>query len=96
MENINESVRVIIIDLYNSEYYMDKDYRLYNINNRDFVGWFDPQEVTIEYTSNAWGGPQILENYVICEDVFEDDFVPIDENNNNSSRQEAMEIIEAK
>ena len=54
-------------------FYMDKDYRVYDLNTRIYVGMANLWEETIDYSAGLSGGVQVLQDFVIVpEHVYEE------------------------
>jgi hypothetical protein len=67
------SVPVVVHEVVGTEYFMDQHYRLYNMNTRNFVGYANLWEETIEYDVGLFGGVQTLEHYIVVENFGDDD-----------------------
>jgi hypothetical protein len=88
-------------------FYMDKDYRVYDLNTRIYVGMANLWEETIDYSAGLSGGVQVLQDFVIVpehehdyslsdsdEDEDEDEEEDEEEDEDESFPMEAQEVQE--
>jgi hypothetical protein len=90
------SIPVVVHEVVGTEYFMDQHYRLYNMNTRNFVGYANLWEETIEYDVGLFGGVQTLEHYIVVENFGDDDDLSFgDDEESIIDIFEDMNIIEA-
>lgn len=102
-----EPINVVMEEIAGITFYMDKDYRLYDLNTRIYVGMANLWEETIDYSAGLSGGVQVLHDFVIVpehehdyslsdsdSDSDEDEEEDEDEDEDESFPMEAQEVQE--
>jgi hypothetical protein len=67
-----QPIPVVMKELAGNDYYMDEDYRLYDLITRNYVGMANIWEETIEYNAGLAGAPQVLQNFIVVGEFEED------------------------
>lgn len=68
-----EPTRVVMEEILGMNFYMDEDYRLYDLLTRTFVGYADMYNGTIDYLAGLSGGVEVLQDFVLVhEHVYEE------------------------
>jgi hypothetical protein len=102
-----EPIKVVMEEIAGITFYMDKDYRVYDLNTRIYVGMANLWEETIDYSAGLSGGVQVLQDFVIVpehehdyslsdsdEDEDEDEEEDEEEDEDESFPMEAQEVQE--
>lgn len=87
-----EPTRVVMEEILGMNFYMDEDYRLYDLLTRTFVGYADMYNGTIDYLAGLSGGVQVLQDFVLVhEHVYEEGHLISDSDSDSDSDEDEYE-----
>ena len=87
-----EPTRVVMEEILGMNFYMDEDYRLYDLLTRTFVGYADMYNGTIDYLAGLSGGVQVLQDFVLVhEHVYEEGHLISDSDSDSDEDEDEYE-----